>query len=62
MWVVDENGTWDVQGNVRILIEPSQIWRDVNQPPPPPPPPPQPTEADYLIDLDFRLSLLELGL
>lgn len=22
----------------------------------------QPTEADYLIDLDFRLSILELGL
>ena len=23
---------------------------------------PEPTEADYLIDLDFRLSMIELGL
>lgn len=28
----------------------------------PAPTPPQPTEADYLLDLDFRLSMLELGL
>jgi hypothetical protein len=28
----------------------------------PTPVPPQPTEADYLVDLDYRLSKLELGL
>lgn len=27
-----------------------------------PPEPPEPTEADYLLDLDFRLSMIELGL
>lgn len=27
-----------------------------------PPTPPEPTEADYLLDLDFRLSMIELGL
>lgn len=28
----------------------------------PTPLPPQPTEIDYLLDLDFRLSMIELGL
>lgn len=28
----------------------------------PMPLPPQPTEIDYLLDLDFRLSMIELGL
>ena len=28
----------------------------------PAPLPPQPTSDDYLIDLDFRLSMIELGL
>lgn len=27
-----------------------------------PKPEPQPTDVDYLIDLDYRLSMLELGL
>ena len=28
----------------------------------PTPLPPQPTQDDYLLDLDFRLSMIELGL
>jgi hypothetical protein len=28
----------------------------------PTPLPPQPTEADYLVDLDYRLSMIELGI
>jgi len=28
----------------------------------PTPQPPQPTQDDYLIDLDYRLSMIELGL
>lgn len=28
----------------------------------PTPLPPQPTEVDYLLDLDYRLSMIELGL
>ena len=28
----------------------------------PPSPPPEPSPVDYLIDLDYRLSLIELGL
>jgi len=35
-------------------------WQDILDAQPKPEP--QPTEADYLIDFDYRLSMIELGL
>lgn len=32
MRVVDESGTWEVNGGVRLLVEPSELWLQENQP------------------------------
>ena len=34
MQEVDELGTWEVEDNARFLIEPSQVWLELNCPPP----------------------------
>jgi hypothetical protein len=31
---IDEHGKWIIDGNARMLIEPSQAWKDKNQAPP----------------------------
>lgn len=60
MYVTDEQGKWLVNGRFKQLIEPSQAWIDAS--PVVEPDPPDPTYEDYLLDLDFRLSMIELGL
>lgn len=59
MRVTDEYGAWEVYDNVRLLIEPSQKWIDEHKADPIAP---EPTEVDYIVELDYRLSILELGL
>lgn len=63
-YVIDEWGKWEVREGTKILTEPSQKWIDENQPETQSEP--QPTELellmDYIIDVDFRVVLLELGL
>jgi hypothetical protein len=59
---VDEQGNvWEVQGSVSLLVEPTPEWIAANQPTIEPKLP-QPTQEDYLIDLDYRLCMIELGL
>jgi len=50
---VDEDG---IAVAITITKTMEQYWQEK------PSQPPQPTEDDYLIDLDFRLSMIELGL
>lgn len=61
-WVIeeDEYGTWKVMGDVRIPLEPSPKYVtfkeslvDTVQ---------EPTQDDYLLDLEFRMSKMEMGL
>ncbi|TCJ01570.1 hypothetical protein [Cytobacillus praedii] len=57
----NEDGKWaDLGGGTLLLIEPSDLWREKNKPLPEQPP--EPTLEDYLLELDFRLSTVELGL
>lgn len=57
----DERGVWEVLENGgTFLIEPSQTWIDRNTMLPNLPP--EPTLEDYLLEMDFRLSNIELGL
>ncbi|MBC2721846.1 hypothetical protein [Desulfosporosinus sp.] len=46
---------------METLIEPSEAYlqRLAEQPGPPPP---EPNQDDYLLDLDFRICMIELGL
>lgn len=54
-----EDGVWRIDPWGKSLVEPSQEWIDENTiilevv---------EPTQEDYLLDLDYRLSLIELGL
>lgn len=57
----DEYGTWKVCGNVRIPIEPSELYLDFkrslsNEEVL------EPTQEEINLDLDYRLSLVELGI
>ena len=57
----DEYGIWKVCGNVRIAIEPSKLYLDFksslsNEEVL------EPTQEEINLDLDYRLSLVELGL
>lgn len=60
----DEYGKWKKSGNVLLHVEPSQLWIDEN--PPQEPEPQTPTESeiltDYIIDVDYRVTMIELGL
>ena len=46
----------DIEEKVITVTEWEALWSSQ------PKPEPQPAEADYLLDLDYRLSMLELGL
>ncbi|MEG6521152.1 hypothetical protein [Desulfotomaculum sp. 1211_IL3151] len=50
---VDKTGTATA---VTVTKTFEQYWQEN------PPSPPKPTEIDYLLDLDYRLSMIELGL
>jgi len=59
--ITDEMGVWKLLPNgSKDLIEPSEKWYEnitnieVTVP--------EPTQEDYMMDLDYRLSLIELGL
>jgi len=57
--IIDELGTWILKSNgTRELIEPSLKFLDRNIEETVP----EPTQEDYLMDLDYRISIIELGL
>lgn len=56
----DEFGEWLVtEGNGRLLIKPTEKYFESQKLPETTP---APTLEDYLLELDFRLSNIELGL
>lgn len=61
---IDENGKWKTNGIVRFLVEPSQKWIDENPPIEEPTSEPSPAEllTDYIVDVDYRVTLIELGI
>lgn len=60
--VTDKFGTWIVQKDgARRLIEEAPEWI-AKQEELSTSVPPEPTKEDYLMDLDYRLSLIELNL
>lgn len=63
-YIIDEQGKWLIQGNSRLLVEPSESYLaerqreaeiEANRSK-------EPTIDDCLLELDFRLSSIELGL
>lgn len=63
-YIIDEQGKWLIQGSARLLIEPSESYlaerqreaeEEANRLK-------EPTIDDYLLELDFRLSSIELGI
>ena len=59
--ITDEMGVWRLLLNGgRDLIEPSEKWYEKNTNIEIPTP--ESTQEDYMMDLDYRLSLIELGL
>lgn len=67
-YIINEKGKWVIEDNRKTLIEPSESYlqqkeleerqrleEEMNRPK-------EPTLDDYLLDLDFRLSSIELGL
>lgn len=59
----DVNGKWKSNGDILLHVVPSQKWIDEH---PAEESPKEPTETevltDYLVDVDYRLTLVELGL
>lgn len=47
--------------NFEMVLEDGKLI-DVTEIPAPPKEPPEPNQDDYMLDLDYRLSLIELGL
>jgi hypothetical protein len=58
----DEDGVHLKVGRGDILIEPSESWLDRQKAIESNLTPPEPTQEDYMMDLDYRVSLIELGL
>ena len=65
----DEYGTYKKRINEAGLTEEftltrTQKWHDENPPQEPEPQPPSETEllTDYIIDVDYRVTMIELGL
>lgn len=59
--LTDEMGVWKLLPNGgKDLIEPSEKWFENNENAKPETP--EPTQEDYMMDLDYRISLIELGL
>ncbi|MFJ5771389.1 hypothetical protein [Psychrobacillus sp. NPDC093180] len=61
---IDNNGKWLIKDNIEILVEPSQKWFDENPSVEPEPQPPSETEllTDYIVDVDYRVTMIELGI
>lgn len=52
-------GKWLVDGDTRLLVEPSSEYiasKEQSEVLP------EPTQEEYMMDLDYRLSVIELGL
>ncbi|WP_313891111.1 hypothetical protein [Psychrobacillus sp.] len=60
----DEYGDWFKKGNVLVHLNPTQKWIDENPPEPEVPQSPSETDMlmDYVIDVDYRVTMIELGL
>lgn len=63
---VDEQGNvWEVNGNVRLLVEPTEEWIAENQPVVDPPVVTEPIDeekaamAEAIIDMDARITEME---
>ncbi|MER2169046.1 MAG: hypothetical protein ABS938_00265 [Psychrobacillus psychrodurans] len=60
----DEYGTYESENNLVFVIERTNKWRDENPPLEPEPQLPSETEVlnDYIVDVDYRVTMIELGL
>lgn len=64
VYETNEYGKWLVVDGIRMLVEPSQKWHDENPPIDLEPPTPSDLEelTNYVLDVDYRLVLVEMGL
>ena len=64
MTEINEYGEWLLDGTVKMLIEPSQKWFDENPTIEPELQSPSEIEelTNYVLDVDFRLMMVEMGL
>lgn len=55
----DEYGTWQVLGNTKVLIEPTQKWIDEYTVPATPDEPAKPTIEERLLEKDEQLEKMQ---
>lgn len=60
--VTDSSGVWLVNGNTRTLIQPTEAWLEERRRENEAISSPVPTQEDYMLDLEFRMTMLEMGM
>lgn len=61
---VDEYGKWEFENGIKYLVEPSQRWIDENQSGGEIEVPPSAFDqlSNHLLEVDFRVVMLEMGM